>query len=194
MRIQAFTLVELLIVVIILGILAAVVVPLFAESTDDTKLNALHQDLTVIRKALQLYHLEHKGVWPEESSFADQLTAGTDVDGNPGVDFGPYLDRIPDNPFITEQDVLMIASRRPNSARVLLEIARRPLFLARQEVQRALVHNPYGSTSVSLKLLPQLSYSELRRLAHAGHLHPLVPRATQVFLTLRDEHFKDLGA
>jgi prepilin-type N-terminal cleavage/methylation domain-containing protein len=60
---QGFTLVELLIVVIILAILAAIVVPQFASSTDDAKLSSLDTTLSNVRGAIDLYY-QHHGEYP----------------------------------------------------------------------------------------------------------------------------------
>jgi len=56
---KGFTLVELLIVVIILAILAAIVVPQFASSTDDAKLSSLDTTLSNMRSAIDLYYQQH---------------------------------------------------------------------------------------------------------------------------------------
>ena len=61
-----FTLVELLIVVIILGILAAIVVPQFGSSTDDAKSASLDTSLTHVRGAVDLYYQQH-GDYPGEN-------------------------------------------------------------------------------------------------------------------------------
>ncbi len=61
--INGFTLVELLIVVIILAILAAIVVPQFASTTDDAKLSALDSTLSNVRAAIDLYYQQH-GAYP----------------------------------------------------------------------------------------------------------------------------------
>ncbi|MCU7878731.1 MAG: prepilin-type N-terminal cleavage/methylation domain-containing protein, partial [Candidatus Thiodiazotropha sp. (ex Lucinoma borealis)] len=53
---QGFTLVELLIVVIILALLAAIIVPQFASSTEDAKISSLDTSLAVVRTVLDLYH------------------------------------------------------------------------------------------------------------------------------------------
>ncbi len=98
-RIRAFTLVELLIVVIILSILAAIVVPQFTEAATDTRLGALQSNLAIIRQQIEIYKLEHGGLYPELNHFAQQMTAGTLINGKAGTDFGPYLQRIPVNPF-----------------------------------------------------------------------------------------------
>jgi general secretion pathway protein G len=70
---SGFTLVELLIVAIILAILAAIVVPQFASSTDDAIDSALRSNLSGIRGAIDLYAQQHGGTFPGS---ADSTTAG----------------------------------------------------------------------------------------------------------------------
>ena len=70
---SGFTLVELLIVAIILAILAAIVVPQFASSTDDAVDSALRSNLSGIRGAIDLYAQQHGGVFP---GAATSQTAG----------------------------------------------------------------------------------------------------------------------
>lgn len=57
---QGFTLVELLIVVIILAILAAIIVPQFTEATDDATQSAYDTNIANIRSAIDLYRQQHK--------------------------------------------------------------------------------------------------------------------------------------
>lgn len=95
----AFTLVEVLIVVIVLGILAAIVVPQFSSASEDANLSALTTNLQTIRAQLELYRLQHNGNYPTLANFVAQMTAGTTVTGAAGTDFGPYLLTIPPNPF-----------------------------------------------------------------------------------------------
>jgi len=102
MRRAAFTLVEILIVVIILGILAAIVVPQFTAASDDAKESALASDLQTVRSQLQLYKLQHKNVYPSDITL---LTQATDEDGAAGGNFGPYLTKFPTNPFTDTSDV-----------------------------------------------------------------------------------------
>lgn len=68
-----FTLVELLIVVIILAILAAIVVPQFSSSTKDAQESALDANLSALRSAIELFKVQHGNINP--GSFA--TTGGT---------------------------------------------------------------------------------------------------------------------
>lgn len=70
-----FTLVELLIVVIILGILAGVVIPQFTSSTEDAKLSALDSDLGSMRNAIELYYTQHDATYPGANRVTDGNTA-----------------------------------------------------------------------------------------------------------------------
>lgn len=75
-----FTLVELLIVAIILAILAAIVVPQFASSTDDAQASALRSNLAGIRSASDLYTQQHNNTFPG----AVASTGGTCTGGTAG--------------------------------------------------------------------------------------------------------------
>lgn len=94
----AFTLVELLIVVVILGILAAVVVPQFSDAMEDTEEAAVTADLAVMREAIQRYALEHKGNYPAGLTAIAKYTseAGAVSSNKTAVyKFGPYIKAIP---------------------------------------------------------------------------------------------------
>lgn len=102
MKRNAFTLVELLIVVIILGILAAVVIPQFSDASTDSKVSACQDNLQTIRKQITLYKQHHNGTIPTLANFVDAMTKKTDPDGTINAatgKYGPYLNRIPNNPF-----------------------------------------------------------------------------------------------
>jgi general secretion pathway protein G len=89
-----FTLVELLIVVIILGILAAVVIPQFANASAEAKESSLRASLSTVRQAISLYRVQHDETYPGLAGWADlvtQLTTGTKADGTAGTQYGPYL-------------------------------------------------------------------------------------------------------
>ena len=105
MKRNAFTLVELLIVVIILGILAAVVIPQFTDASGDAQSSSLTTNLAIIRGQLELYKLQHNATFPTLASFTAQMTAQTDISGGVGTDYGPYLQTVPNNPFTGTNDL-----------------------------------------------------------------------------------------
>jgi general secretion pathway protein G len=104
--------VEVLIVVVILGILAAVVVPQFADASDEAKEATLLNSIQTLRRQVNLYEIEHQGrpIHQDESGKYDRLNATTrlvektDADGklNPNGKYGPYLQSWPANPFCDE--------------------------------------------------------------------------------------------
>lgn len=61
---KAFTLVEILIVVVILGILAAIVVPQFTRATEDAQAGNLKAQLSSLNRQIELYRARHSGQIP----------------------------------------------------------------------------------------------------------------------------------
>jgi len=103
---SGFTLVEILIVVVILGILAAIVIPQFTNASEQAKESSLVSDLQTMRSQIELYKVQHKGLLPGEGGASIELaiTGLTDVKGDvktaPGDGvYGPYLQKLPKNPF-----------------------------------------------------------------------------------------------
>jgi len=110
-----FTLVELLIVVVILGILAAVAIPQFADSTEEARASNLQTNLAVVRNSIEFYRTNHRGKYPgypvgggtpTEALTVAQLTLASKADGSTaapgtaGFDYGPYVrENIPENPI-----------------------------------------------------------------------------------------------
>ncbi len=109
MRAKGFTLVEILIVVVILGILAAIVIPQFTDASTQARESSLASDLQMLRSQIQLYKVQHKdtlaGITAGDSaSFAAHMCGYTDIDGavqsGPGANiYGKYMDQVPKNPF-----------------------------------------------------------------------------------------------
>ena len=112
---KAFTLVELILVVTILGILSALVLPTFQGHITQAKETAVQDNLKVIRTQIELYKMHHNGIPPgyingseaPTSLLALQFTATTSVTGevspstipaDPYVN-GPYLKKLPVNSY-----------------------------------------------------------------------------------------------
>jgi len=105
-RRNAFTLVEVLLVVVIMAILAATVIPSFNDSSSDAKESTLTFNLNTLRSQIELYKIHHGGEAPDTITAGGlpQLTSRTDASGATGTDptsypYGPYLvNGIPENP------------------------------------------------------------------------------------------------
>jgi general secretion pathway protein G len=102
-RAGAFTLVEILIVVVILGILAAIVVPQFTSAAAESRQNSMRMTIHRIRTQLELYKEHHNQTYPTLASFEAQMTQPTDVGGavvaqGAPNSFGPYIRELPKNP------------------------------------------------------------------------------------------------
>lgn len=66
----AFTLVEILVVVVILGILAAIVVPQYSRATGDAKMQATVDQLVKLRQAIGVYYVRNDARFPSVSAGA----------------------------------------------------------------------------------------------------------------------------
>ena len=112
LRRRAFTLVEVLIVIIIMAVLAAVIIPQFSAAGEDAKLTAMRHTLHTIRSQIEKYRLEHKGRPPGaiDSRGLFQLLDKTNADGavgsGPDFVYGPYLwNEFPANPLDSRRTV-----------------------------------------------------------------------------------------
>jgi len=117
---RGFTLVEILIVVVILGILAAIVIPQFTQASTEAKLNSLASNLQSIRSQVELYKVQHNDAVPEPEDGGatwNRMTQTTDIDGaasgtkvrDDTNKYGPYLERVPNNPFNDLNAILVVA-------------------------------------------------------------------------------------
>ena len=83
-RIRAFTLIEIMVVVVLLGILAAIVFAQVSGATDSAKSSSLKSQLQTIRGQLELYHTQHAGNYPLLAQLNPNwgaMTAKTDMQG-----------------------------------------------------------------------------------------------------------------
>ena len=101
---KGFTLVEILIVVVILGILAAIVIPQFSQASTEARESSLVSNLQSIRSQIELYKIQHNDVLPvSAAALLTALTTQTIWDGSAyggtGTAYGPYMKKVPNNPF-----------------------------------------------------------------------------------------------
>ena len=129
-RNKAFTLVELLIVVVILGILAVIVLPKFSNASATARASMLADDLRIIRTQLEVFKIQHNGVaavypggstgvTPTYGAFVSHMTMSSNVDfdvadtHSAAFPYGPYLREIPTNPVNDKNTVQVIADGEP---------------------------------------------------------------------------------
>lgn len=94
---QGFTLIEIMVVVIILGILAAIVAPNVIGRVGDAQVSAARQDLLGIESALKLYRLDNFGYPTTEQGLRALVTKPADPNVRNWK--GRYLDRVPKDPW-----------------------------------------------------------------------------------------------
>ncbi len=96
---KAFSLVELVIVIVIIGIIAAIAVPRFSSATTNANQKQAQASAVILQNALDLFIAEHApgALAATGAGIVTQLTAGTKSDGRGGTDYGPYLRTMPAN-------------------------------------------------------------------------------------------------
>lgn len=86
---------------------------------------------------------------------------------------------------LTEDDVVRLATKRPNKAEVLLEVARHPRWCQRPRVRLALVMNPTTPHEIAIAMVALLRRNELQSVVIATALHPAVRAAASERLARR---------
>ena len=113
-RRSAFTLIEVLIVVIIMALLAATIIPQFSTSTTDAKKSSVDFNLHTMRSQIEMYKAHHNGKAPEFAKFSDQMTKATDVAGaitGSNLIYGPYITgKIPANSFNGKNTIVAVTT------------------------------------------------------------------------------------
>jgi len=124
---RGFTLVEILIVVVILGILATIVIPQFSNASHEAKENTLKDELRYLRTQLQVFKAQHRDIGagypgglisaaPTAADFTTQMTlhsndaCATNAAATNVFKFGPYLTKVPENPLNGLNSITVVAN------------------------------------------------------------------------------------
>ena len=127
---QGFTLIEMLIVVVILGILATIVIPQFSNASVNARENTLKDELRYLRTQVVVYKAQHRDVPPgypggdvtaaaTQADFVAQMTKPTNEAGitntssTPVFKYGPYLSAMPSNPLNKLNGIMIVADTDP---------------------------------------------------------------------------------
>jgi general secretion pathway protein G len=109
---RGFTLVEILIVVIILGILAAIVIPQFTSASSDARKSSVQSTLQSLRSQIELFKTQHNDVPPKDATslwaaLQNKTTIGDTAGATPAAanPYGPYVQNPPVNPLNNSSSV-----------------------------------------------------------------------------------------
>ena len=94
---RGFTLIELMVVLVIIGVLAALIVPNVLDRTDDARATAAKTDVNNLMQALKLYKLDNQR-YPTSEQGLQALVAKPTSGPIPG-NWKPYLDKLPNDPW-----------------------------------------------------------------------------------------------
>jgi prepilin-type N-terminal cleavage/methylation domain-containing protein len=108
---NAFTLIEILIVVVIMAILAATIIPQFTDSTADAEVATAEFNLNTLRAQIELFKAQHAGAVP---GFASGVITGLTTETIHNTkSYGPYLAKMPSNTVTGSAVVTAVAGTQP---------------------------------------------------------------------------------
>lgn len=96
---RGFTLIEIMVVVVIMGILAALVVPKLMGRADDARITAAKQDIATLMSALKLYRLDNNRYPTTEQGLQALISRPTSGPAANGWKSGGYIDKLPKDPW-----------------------------------------------------------------------------------------------
>jgi general secretion pathway protein G len=103
---RGFTLIEVLVVVMILGILAAIVVPRIMDRPDEAKRVAAKADIAAIVQSLKLYRLDNGNYPTTDQGLLALVQQPTTAPIPPNWKKGGYLDKLPRDPWGSDYQYL----------------------------------------------------------------------------------------